>query len=48
MQMCKGSSDDDTVFIRPVEAVPEPMCRLATNQQLLNMDFFVLEMCRVF
>ena len=48
MQMCKDSSDDEPVFIRSVEAVPEPMCTLATNQQLLDMDFFVLEMCQVF
>lgn len=37
MLMCK---DDSNSFVRAVEAAPEPMCILATDQQLLDMERF--------
>ena len=39
MQMCKDTSGTDA-FIRSVEAAPEPMCVLATNQQLADLERF--------
>lgn len=32
MQLCKDSSSTSSAFIRLVEAAPEPMCVLCTNQ----------------
>ena len=40
MQICKDSAESDSVFVRSVEAAPEPMCVLATNQQLKDMERF--------
>ena len=40
MQMCKDSYGTEKEFFRAVEAAPEPMCVLATNQQLLDMERF--------
>ena len=40
MQKCKETSSGVDVFIRSVEAAPEPMCMLATNQQLYDMERF--------
>ena len=40
MQTCKDSSESDSVFVRSVEAAPEPMCILGTNQQLMDMERF--------
>ena len=40
MQMCKDTIGADTEFIRAVEAAPEPMCVLATNQQLVDIERF--------
>ena len=34
MSQCKETSSGSDAFIRSVEATPEPMCVLATNQQL--------------
>ena len=39
MQMCKESMDSG-MFVRSVEAAPEPMCILASNQQLTVIDRF--------
>ena len=39
MQMCKDTSGTDA-FMRSVEAAPEPMCVLATNQQLADLERF--------
>ena len=38
MQMCKDSSDSDTVYVQSVEGAPEPMCVLATKQQLVDIE----------
>ena len=38
MQMCKDTFGADAEFIRAVEAAPEPMCVLATNQQLADLE----------
>ena len=38
MQMCKDTFGADAEFIRAVEAAPEPMCALATNQQLTDFE----------
>ena len=40
MQMCKESCGTDSVFVQSVEAAPEPMCVLATPQQLVDMERF--------
>ena len=40
MQMCKDTFGADAEFIRAVEAAPEPMCVLATNQQLADLERF--------
>ena len=40
MQMCKNSSECETAFVRSVECAPEPMCILATDQQLVDMERF--------
>lgn len=40
MQICKESSNSGAVFTRSVEAVPEPMCVLATDQQLVDIERF--------
>ena len=40
MQMCKDSYGTDEEFVCAVEAAPEPMCVLATNQQLLDIERF--------
>ena len=42
MQMCKDSYATEKVFIRAVEVAPEPMCVLATNQQLIDMERFCI------
>jgi hypothetical protein len=36
MQKCK----EDSAYIRSVEAAPEPMCILATDQQLTDLERF--------
>ena len=40
MQMCKDSANSDSVFVRSVEAAPEPMYVLATDQQLVDLECF--------
>ena len=40
MQMCKDTSSGGDAFIRSVEAASEPMCVLATNQQLVDLERF--------
>jgi hypothetical protein len=40
MQTCKDTSSSPDAFIRSVEAAPEPMCVLATNQQLFDLERF--------
>ena len=40
MQVCKETSSSMDAFIRSVEAAPEPMCVLATNQQLADLERF--------
>ena len=40
MQMCKESYRSEDVFVQSVEAAPEPMCVLATKQQLLDIERF--------
>lgn len=40
MQLCKESTGSDAVFVRSVEAAPEPMCVLATYQQLVSIEQF--------
>lgn len=40
MQMCKDTSSGSDAFIRSVEAAPEPMCVLATSQQLADLERF--------
>jgi len=40
MQMCKDSLGSGEVFVRAVEGAPEPMCVLATNQQLVGIERF--------
>jgi hypothetical protein len=39
MQMCKDSSGCDA-YVRSVEAAPEPMCIVSTDQQLFDMERF--------
>ena len=39
MQICKESSGSDA-YVRSVEAAPEPMCIVSTDQQLLDMERF--------
>ena len=40
MRQCKETSSGSEAFIRSVEAAPEPMCVLATNQQLKDLERF--------
>ena len=40
MQMCRDTSSGTDAFIRSVEAAPEPMCVLATSQQLTDLECF--------
>ena len=40
MSQCKETSSGSDAFIRSVEAAPEPMCVLATNQQLSDLQRF--------
>ena len=40
MRLCKETVSSDNVFIRSVEAAPEPMCVLATRQQLDDLERF--------
>ena len=40
MQMCKDSLCSEDVFVRSVEAAPESMCVLATEQQLVDKEQF--------
>lgn len=40
MQKCKDTIATSEAFIRSVEAAPEPMCVLCTDQQLYNMERF--------
>ena len=40
MRECKESSSAGEAFIRSVQAAPEPMCVLATNQQLSDLQSF--------
>ena len=40
MRLCKDSISTDDVFIRSVEAAPEPLCVLATKQQLVDLERF--------
>lgn len=40
MNTCKQTSSSNDAFIRSVEAAPEPMCLLATNQQLTDLERF--------
>ena len=42
MQMCKDTSSSTNAFVRSVEAAPEPMCVLATDQQLCDLARFCL------
>ena len=42
MQMCKDTCSSTDAFIRSVEAAPEPMCVLATDQQLCDLERFCL------
>ena len=39
MHMCKESTDSG-MFVRSVEAAPEPMCILASDQQLMDIERF--------
>jgi len=45
LQMCKDTKGTDAEFVRSIEAAPEPMCVLATNQQ---QNVFVLGILHVF
>lgn len=40
MQICKDNEADNKEFIQSVEAAPEPMCVLCTDQQLLDLERF--------
>ena len=40
MRECKESSSAGEAFIHSVQAAPEPMCVLATNQQLSDLQRF--------
>ena len=40
MKECKETSSGDEAFIRSVQAAPEPMCVLTTNQQLSDVQRF--------
>lgn len=42
MQMCKDTSSSTDAFVRSVEAAPEPMCVVATDQQLCDLECFCL------
>lgn len=38
--MCKDNNGGNQKFIRSIEAAPEPMCVLCTDQQLLDLERF--------
>ena len=38
--MCKDNEGSEHKFIRSIEAAPEPMCVLSTDQQLLDLERF--------
>ena len=40
MQMCKDNEGSEHKFIRSIEAAPEPICVLSTDQQLLDLERF--------
>ena len=40
MHQCKETSTDPHVYIRAVQAAPEPVCVLATDQQVFNLGPF--------
>ena len=40
--MCKESSGCETAFVHSVPCAPEPMCILATDQQLADMERFCI------
>ena len=40
LHQCKETSSSSDAFIRSVEAAPEPMCVLATNQQICDLQRF--------
>ena len=40
MSTCKQTATSSSAFIRSVEAAPEPMCLLATDQQLSDVEHF--------
>ena len=40
MQMCKDTSSSTAAFVRSVEAAPEPVCVVATDQQLCDLEHF--------
>ena len=40
MRLCKETVTTDQAFIRCVEAAPEPLCVLATNQQIKDLERF--------
>ena len=42
MQICKDTSSGKSAFVRSVEAAPEPMCVLATDRQLCDLERFCL------
>ena len=40
MRLCKNRISTKDAFVRSVEAAPEPLCVLATKQQLVDMERF--------
>ena len=42
MRLCKESISTNDAFIRSVESAPEPMCVVATQQQLVDMERFCI------
>ena len=45
MRVCKETISTSDAFIQSVEAAPEPMCVLATSQQLTDMERFCTGEC---
>ena len=43
MQMCTDSANSG-MFVRSVEAAPEPMCILASDQQLIDIERLCTEL----
>ena len=41
IKICKDSFGTQEAFVRSVEATPEPLCILATDQQLTDMERFI-------